>query len=81
MAQITVGFVGVGLMGHGMASNILKAGYPLTIIAHRNRGPVDDLLKRGAREASDLNELAAASSIVFICAPGSPQVEAIVHIL
>lgn len=79
MAQITVGFVGVGLMGHGMASNILKAGHPLTIIAHRNRGPVDDLLKRGAREASDLNELAAASSIVFICAPGSPQVEAIVE--
>ncbi len=79
MAQETVGFVGVGLMGHGMASNILKAGYALTVIAHRNRGPLEDLVKQGAREADDLTALAAASSIVFICAPGSPQVEAIVE--
>ncbi|MDJ0630166.1 MAG: NAD(P)-dependent oxidoreductase [Rhodobacter sp.] len=79
MAEETIGFVGVGLMGHGMAANILTAGYPLTVIAHRNRAPVEDLLQQGAREASDLNALAAASSIVFICAPGSPQVEAIVQ--
>lgn len=74
----TIGFVGVGLMGHGMAANILKGGYPLTIMAHRNREPVDDLISKGATEASSLAELAGRSSIVFICAPGSPQVEAIV---
>ena len=78
MADETIGFVGVGLMGHGMATNILKAGYPVTVIAHRNRGPVEELLQQGAVEAEDLAALAAAASIIFICAPGSPQVEAIV---
>ncbi|WP_298382742.1 NAD(P)-binding domain-containing protein, partial [Ruegeria sp.] len=40
MTKESIGFIGVGLMGHGMASNILKAGYPLHVIAHRNRTPV-----------------------------------------
>lgn len=73
-----IGFVGVGLMGHGMAKNIVEAGYPLTVMAHRNRKPVDDLVGRGATEAKTLAELAAASDIVFICVTGSPQVEQIV---
>ncbi|MEM8850348.1 MAG: NAD(P)-dependent oxidoreductase [Pseudomonadota bacterium] len=73
-----IGFVGLGFMGHGMAANLLAAGHPLTVIAHRNRAPVDDLVAKGAAEAADLAALAAASDIVHICAPGSPQVEAIV---
>jgi hypothetical protein len=48
MALDRVGFVGVGLMGHGMAKNIVEKGHPLTIMAHRNREPVDDLKSRGA---------------------------------
>lgn len=78
MAQEAMGFVGVGLMGHGMARNLLAAGYPVTVIAHSNRAPVDDLVGRGAKEAATLEELAKASTIVHICAPGSPEVEAIV---
>ncbi len=74
----TIGFVGVGLMGHGMAKNLLEKGYSLTVIGHRNRGPVDDLLSKGASEAKSLGDLAAACSIVHICAPGSPEVETIV---
>lgn len=73
-----IGFVGVGLMGRGMAANILKGGYPVTVIAHRNRAPVEDLVARGAAEAGSLADLAGASDVVFVCAPGSPQVEAIV---
>lgn len=81
MAIETVGFIGVGLMGHGMADNILKAGYELTVFAHKNRAPVEDLVKKGAREATSLIEVATKSSIIFICAPGSPQVEQIVNTL
>jgi len=73
-----VGFIGVGLMGHGMAKNILRAGYPLTVIAHKNRAPVENLVSLGAHEASSLKELAKSSTLVFICAPGSPQVEQII---
>ncbi len=78
-ATETIGFVGVGLMGHGMAKNIVEKGYKLTVIGHRNRAPVEDLVNRGALEASTLKELGEQSSIVFICAPGSPQVEAIIR--
>ncbi|MFD0916289.1 NAD(P)-dependent oxidoreductase [Pseudahrensia aquimaris] len=78
MTKETIGFIGVGLMGHGMAANILAKGYPLHIIAHRNRTPVDDLVSKGAVEAQSLTDLASACTIIHICAPGSPQVEAIV---
>lgn len=78
MSTETIGFIGVGLMGHGMAANLLKAGYPVTVIAHRNRAPVEDLVTKGATEATSLADLAATSSVIHICAPGSPQVESIV---
>jgi 3-hydroxyisobutyrate dehydrogenase-like beta-hydroxyacid dehydrogenase len=73
-----IGFVGVGLMGHGMAKNIVENGWPLTILAHRRREAADDLLKRGATEASSARELAEKSDIVVLCVTGSPQVEALV---
>ena len=78
MSKETIGFVGVGLMGQGMASNLLMAGFTVNVIAHRNRGPVDELVAQGATEAENLAELAAVSSVIHVCAPGSPQVEAIV---
>lgn len=74
-----VGFIGVGLMGHGMAKNILEGGHPLTILGNRNRAPIEDLLSRGAEEATNAAELAAKSDIVFLCLPGSPQIEAIIR--
>ncbi len=74
-----IGFIGVGLMGHGMAKNIVEKGYALTVMAHRNRKPVDDLLQRGAAEARSVTELAAQSTIIFLCVTGSAQVEALVR--
>jgi 3-hydroxyisobutyrate dehydrogenase-like beta-hydroxyacid dehydrogenase len=73
-----VGFIGVGLMGHGMAKNIVEKGWPLTVLAHRKREGVDDLKARGAKEAATPRALAEASDIVILCVTGSPQVEAIV---
>jgi 3-hydroxyisobutyrate dehydrogenase-like beta-hydroxyacid dehydrogenase len=37
MERERIGFIGVGLMGHGMAKNIVEKGFPLTVLAHRNR--------------------------------------------
>ena len=45
-----IGFIGLGLMGHGMAKNVVTKGYPLTVCAHRNRKPLEDLLAAGAKE-------------------------------
>jgi 3-hydroxyisobutyrate dehydrogenase-like beta-hydroxyacid dehydrogenase len=74
----TIGFVGLGLMGHGIAKNIVEKGYPLTVIGHRNRAPIDDLVKRGAVEVTTPREVAERSDIVFLCVTGSREVEAIV---
>jgi len=73
-----VGYIGVGLMGHGAAKNILAKGYPLTVLGNRNRAPVEDLVARGAREGKTAREVAAASDIVFTCLPSSVEVEATV---
>jgi 3-hydroxyisobutyrate dehydrogenase-like beta-hydroxyacid dehydrogenase len=74
-----IGFIGAsGLMGHGMAKNLLAKGHPVAITVHRNRERVADLLAAGATEAPSPAALAAQSSIVFICVTGSPQVEAVV---
>lgn len=79
MSKERIGFIGVGLMGHGMAKNIVEKGWPLTVLGHRNREPVEDLKSRGAAEAKSPHELAEASDIVFICVTGSPQVEAVIN--
>jgi 3-hydroxyisobutyrate dehydrogenase-like beta-hydroxyacid dehydrogenase len=79
-AKPRVGFVGVGLMGHGAAKNILeRGGYPLTILGNRNRAPVDDLVGRGAVEATSAADLARRSDIVILCLPSSVEMEAIVY--
>jgi 3-hydroxyisobutyrate dehydrogenase-like beta-hydroxyacid dehydrogenase len=78
-AKETIGFIGLGLMGHGMAKNIVEKGYALTVTAHRNRKPVEELVARGAIEVASPKEVAERSSIVFICVTGSPEVEAVIR--
>lgn len=74
-----IGFVGAsGLMGHGMAKNLLAKGHAVSITVHRNRERVADLLAAGARETASLGALAAGSDVVIVCVTGSPQVEAVI---
>ena len=42
-----IGFIGVGLMGHGMCKNLLEKGYAVIGLAHRNRTPLEDLIEKG----------------------------------
>ena len=74
-----IGYIGVGLMGHGAAKNILLKGYPLTIMGHRRRDSVEDLLGRGAREAKSVADLVRSSDVVFLCLPSSVEVEQLVY--
>jgi 3-hydroxyisobutyrate dehydrogenase-like beta-hydroxyacid dehydrogenase len=73
-----VGFIGAGLMGHGVAKNFLEEGYALSLLGHRNRAPIDDLVQRGARELKSPAELAAKSDVLFTCLPNSDVVEKVV---
>jgi 3-hydroxyisobutyrate dehydrogenase-like beta-hydroxyacid dehydrogenase len=75
----TIGFIGAsGLMGHGMAKNLLAKGHALALTVHRNRDRVADLLEAGATVAATPKALAASSEVVFVCVTGSPEVEAVV---
>jgi len=70
-----IGFIGAGLMGHGMALNLLKGGHALHVIAHRNRAPIEDLLARGAREAGNLDKIAHDCDCIVLCLSSSKIVE------
>ena len=73
-----IGFVGVGLMGHGIAKNLVTKGYPLALRVHRNRAPAEDLFAAGATEAQSYADLARNADIVILCVTGAPQVEEVV---
>ena len=55
-----IGFIGLGLMGHGIAKNLVTKGFPLTVRVHRNRKPLEDLLAAGAKEVTTNAEVARA---------------------
>lgn len=76
--KLRVGFIGVGLMGQGMAKNLMEHGFPLTVLGHRNRGPVDRLVALGAEEAASPRAVAEASDLVILCLPNSAVVSEVV---
>jgi 3-hydroxyisobutyrate dehydrogenase-like beta-hydroxyacid dehydrogenase len=78
-AKDRIGFIGVGFMGHGMARNLLEKGFPLTIMGNRNRGPVDALVAKGAKEVKTPAEVAKASDIIFLCVTDSSVVEKLIR--
>jgi putative dehydrogenase len=59
-----IGFIGVGVMGRPMASNLLKAGYSCTVY-DVNPVPVAALIAEGARGAESVKDVAAASDILI----------------
>src|SRR5947199_3476070 len=70
-----IGFIGIGLMGHGMAKNLAKKGFPLSFLVHRNRSNIGDLVELGAKEVASRKALADASDVIILCVTGTPQVE------
>jgi 3-hydroxyisobutyrate dehydrogenase-like beta-hydroxyacid dehydrogenase len=78
MSNPRIGFIGIGMMGHGMTRNLLAKGFPVTLKVNKDRSRVADLLEAGAKEAKTNAEVAKASDVVIICVSSSPQVEDIV---
>ncbi|MDJ0832043.1 MAG: NAD(P)-dependent oxidoreductase [Gammaproteobacteria bacterium] len=77
-ADLPIGIVGVGLMGHGIARSIQQHGYSISLLEHAGNQPLDDLLEKGAELVQTPADLAAASEIIIICVTGSPEVEQVV---
>jgi 3-hydroxyisobutyrate dehydrogenase-like beta-hydroxyacid dehydrogenase len=70
-----IGLIGVGLMGHGIARNILKHGYKLTVLEHSGNRPLDELLSLGGATRTTATDVAHCSDVVILCVTGTPQVE------
>ena len=79
MDKPRIGFVGIGLMGHGIAKNLVTKGFPLSVRVNRNRKPLEDLLAAGAKEVKTNADVARDAEIVFLCVTGAPQVEEIIN--
>ncbi len=72
-----IGFIGLGSMGKGMASNLQKKGFQLNVY-DIDPVPVSVLVQLGATEAASVAALAEATDIVVTMLPGSPEVEQVV---
>ncbi|GAB4450515.1 MAG: NAD(P)-dependent oxidoreductase [Anaerolineae bacterium] len=72
-----VGFIGLGIMGQGMAHNLLKAGFPLTVW-NRTASKAEPLLAAGAAAGQNPAEVAARSDIILICVSDTPDVENVI---
>ena len=75
--MVTVGYIGLGLMGKPMARHILQAGYPL-VVHNRSRKSVNELAGEGAVAASSPAEVASKVDVLFTNLPDSPDVESVV---
>jgi 2-hydroxy-3-oxopropionate reductase len=75
--MLTVGYIGLGLMGKSIARNILKAGFPL-VVHNRSRAAVDELVAEGAMAAATPAEVARKVDVVFTNLPDSPDIELVV---
>jgi len=73
-ALMTVGFIGLGLMGKPMARNLLEAGFPL-VVHSRSPAPVEELVAAGAERATSPAEVARRTTRIFTMLPDSPDVE------
>lgn len=72
-----IGFVGLGIMGQGMAANLLKAGFELTVW-NRTITRMQDLVAQGAHAGASPADVAARSDIVIICVSDTPDVQAVI---
>lgn len=69
-----IAFIGTGIMGKPMASNLQKSGHDLILSDHFNAAPAD-LVAAGATVCHSPAEAAEAADIIILMVPNTPQVE------
>ncbi len=72
-----IGMIGIGMMGHGIATNLVKHGHSLSVLAHEGNQPLDALIAQGVTTFQTPRALAEHSNIMILCVTGTPQVEAV----
>jgi 3-hydroxyisobutyrate dehydrogenase-like beta-hydroxyacid dehydrogenase len=62
-----IGFIGLGRMGHGMATNLVKAGHTVTVY-NRTAAKADELVRQGARLAGSVAEACGGEVVITMLA-------------
>lgn len=73
----TIGFIGLGAMGKGMAAQCVKKGFSLIVNDVRPE-PVAELVALGAKAAQSLSELAGACDIIITVLPSGKEVDEVI---
>ena len=75
---MNIGMIGIGLMGHGIASNILKnSRHHLTFLTHAGNQPTRQLQENGAKAAATIEQTIDKTDVILLCVTGAAQVEEI----
>jgi 2-hydroxy-3-oxopropionate reductase len=69
-----VGFIGLGVMGAGMARCLLRQGYPLHVYARRDDA-AQPLVAAGAQRAATPADVGRHAALVFLCLSDDAAVE------
>ena len=72
-----LGFIGLGIMGRGMAANLLKAGSDVTVW-NRTASRAEELTVQGAHIANSPADLASQVDVIFVCVSDTPDVEQVI---
>jgi len=70
--ELKIGFIGSGYMGYGIAHNLIKNDISVSVIAHKNRKPIDRLVAEGASELYTLKEISDFSNVIIMCVTNTP---------
>lgn len=73
-----IGFVGLGIMGAAMASNLVEKGHDV-VVWNRTASRMDPLVSAGAIAASSPGEVGRLCPIVMICVSDTPDVDSVLH--
>ena len=74
-----IGFIGLGLMGSAMVQRLQSLDYTVTVVAHRNRKPIEEAVVRGAKEVATPGEVAKNSEVVMLCVDTTVAVESVMR--
>ncbi len=72
-----IGFIGLGIMGQGMARNLLKAGFNVRVW-NRTAAKAEPLVAEGAQMGTSPADVAANRAIIITCVSDTPDVEAVI---
>ncbi|MCP3854964.1 MAG: NAD(P)-dependent oxidoreductase [Actinomycetia bacterium] len=75
--MMTIGFIGVGVMGEPMCRNLITRSAETVLVFDRVPEPVDRLVTVGAEAAASIAEVGERCEVVLLSLPGGPELEAV----